>query len=198
MAWGRLKEGDQTATEAGGCKCHICSTFSLWSKNCLSSHPQLYPLLMWGGWMSTLQGAARQKEPRELQLISSSEGDSSTRGEGQQTQRLGQWSPQFLSLRRRGWCCIQFGPQHPEENEIRGRDKHFRTVHVRTTLENGSIPYKPRAKKAILKLGKFPQQNRELSQSSKEGLKMTFIVLHFSEQKMQKTNRREQQVYLQS
>lgn len=86
---------------------------------CLFNHPQLYPLLTWGGWTSILQGAAREKEPRELQLISSSEGDSSSRGKGQQTQRLGHWSPQFLSLRRTGWCCIQFGPQPAEENEIR-------------------------------------------------------------------------------
>lgn len=80
-----------------------------------------------------------------------------------------------------------------------GRDKHFRTVHVRTTLENGSIPYKPGAKKTILKLVNSLSNNRtELSLSSKENLKVAFIVLHFSEQKMQKTNRKEQQVYLHS
>lgn len=52
-------------------------------------------------------------------------------------------------------------------------------------------------KKGILKLSNSLSNNgTELSQPSKEDLKVVFIGLHLSEQKMQKTNRRERYVYL--
>lgn len=62
-----------------------------------------------------------------------------------------------------------------------------------------NISYKPGAKKVILKLSDSLSNNRtELSQSPKEDLKVVFIGSYLSEQKMQKTKRKEQYVYLQT
>lgn len=62
-----------------------------------------------------------------------------------------------------------------------------------------NISYKPGAKKVILKFSNSLSNNRtELAQSPKEDLKVVFTGLYLSEQKMQKTKRKEQYVYLQT
>lgn len=151
VVWGRLKKGNQTATEAGGCICHIWSIFSLWSKKGLSTTPTL-PSLYVGRlnqhpWRSCqkaegAQGAAAHQQLRGWQL---------QQGRRAADTNVGTLKSPNSPLKAVGDAVFSLGlnMQKKEQNqrESQGRDKHFRAVHVRTTLENSSIPYKPGAKK---------------------------------------------------
>lgn len=115
VVWGRLKKGDQTATEAGGCICHIWPIFSLWSKKGLSTTPS---------FTLSLCGEAEPAPLKELPEGRRSPGSCSSsaaqrvtapvKEKGSRHKRGDTEVPKFFS-QSSGWCCIQFGPQHAEK-----------------------------------------------------------------------------------
>lgn len=146
MAWGRLKEGDKTVTEGGGCVCHSWTTFPLWCKNWLSHSPTL-PSPCAGRLNQHLSrscqagtwGTAAHQQLRVTVPSKGKEQDTNVRTPKSQ-----------ISFSQKEWVMLYLvwaSTCRREWNQMvnQGRDKHFRTAHVRTALENGSIPYKPGA-----------------------------------------------------